>query len=123
MKRKLLGALLVISALFQFAVAIPAHAAAEKQKFKLGWIVFTPWMPWGYAQQSGVLKKWADKYNVEIELVQLNDYVESLNQYTSGGLDGVLGSIADVYSIASVTPKTSPGSRIIDVKKRRKHRR
>ncbi|MBY0560594.1 putative urea ABC transporter substrate-binding protein [Hyphomicrobium sp.] len=97
MKRTILAAVLAFAALLQ-AGTQSVHAA-EKPTFKLGWIVFTPWMPWGYAQQSGILKKWADKYNVNIELVQLNDYVESLNQYSAGGLDGVLGSIADVYSI------------------------
>ncbi len=97
MKRKILATFLAVAALLQ--VGTPSVQAADKPTFKLGWVVFTPWMPWGYAQQSGILKKWADKYNVNIELVQLNDYVESLNQYSAGGLDGVLGSIADVYSI------------------------
>ncbi len=97
MKLRLMATLLAFATILQVG-ALPA-SAADKPTFKLGWVVFTPWMPWGYAQQSGILKKWADKYNVNIELVQLNDYVESLNQYSAGGLDGVLGSIADVYSI------------------------
>jgi len=45
-------------------------------------------MPWDYANQSGILEKWADKYGIEIELTQVNDYVESINQYTAGGFDG-----------------------------------
>jgi NitT/TauT family transport system substrate-binding protein len=73
--------------------------AADSPPVKIGWVVYTPWMPWGYAQQSGILKKWADKYQVSIELVQLNDYVESVNQYTAGGLDGVMASIADIYTL------------------------
>lgn len=97
MRQKLFTSFLALAALLQIG-AVPARAV-EKPTFKLGWIVYTPWMPWSYTQQSGILKKWADKYNVNIELVQLNDYVESLNQFSTGGLDGVLGSIADVYSI------------------------
>jgi NitT/TauT family transport system substrate-binding protein len=97
MRHRFIASLLAFAAILQIS-SLTAHAA-DKPTFKLGWVVFTPWMPWGYAQQSGILKKWADKYNVNIELVQLNDYVESLNQYSAGGLDGVLGSIADVYSI------------------------
>ena len=32
-------------------------------------------------------KKWADKYGIKIELTQINDYVESINQYTAGKFD------------------------------------
>jgi NitT/TauT family transport system substrate-binding protein len=35
------------------------------------------------APSPGIVKKWADKYGIEIEVVQINDYVESINQYTS----------------------------------------
>jgi NitT/TauT family transport system substrate-binding protein len=90
---------MLLATLLTLYVPAGAAGAAEKPTFKLGWIVFTPWVPLSYAQQSGILKKWADKYDVNIELVQLNDYVESVNQYSAGGLDGVLASIADVYSI------------------------
>jgi NitT/TauT family transport system substrate-binding protein len=41
-------------------------------------------MPWDYADRSGILKKWADKYGIKIKLTQINDYVESINQYTAG---------------------------------------
>lgn len=95
--KRLLVASLAFAALWTNAT-LPVMAA-DTPTAKIGWVVYTPWMPWGYAQQSGILKKWADKYHVNIELVQLNDYNESLNQYTSGGLDGVLASIADVYSL------------------------
>ncbi|HXS32056.1 MAG TPA: hypothetical protein VN755_14555, partial [Steroidobacteraceae bacterium] len=51
--------------------------AAEKTSFKVAWSIYVGWMPWDYAQQSGILKKWADKYGIKIELTQINDYVES----------------------------------------------
>jgi NitT/TauT family transport system substrate-binding protein len=44
---------------------------------------------WPYAQQAGIVKKWADKYGIKINIVQVNDYVESVNQYTAGKFDGV----------------------------------
>ncbi len=31
---------------------------------------------WAYAQDTGILKKWADKYGIQIELTLVNDYVE-----------------------------------------------
>ena len=40
-------------------------------------------------QQTGIVKKWADKYGIKINVVQVNDYVESINQFTAGKLDGV----------------------------------
>ena len=45
----------------------------------MAWSIYVGWMPWDYAQQSGILKKWADKYGIKIELTQINDYVESIN--------------------------------------------
>ena len=59
-----------------------------KDNFKVCWSIYVGWMPWGYAQESGIIKKWADKYGISIDVVQINDYVESINQYTSGGFDG-----------------------------------
>ena len=35
------------------------------------------------------MKKWADKYGISVDIVQINDYVESINQYTAGAYDGV----------------------------------
>ena len=30
-------------------------------------------MPWSYADSSGIMKKWADKYGIEVDIVQIND--------------------------------------------------
>ena len=56
-------------------------------------------MPWDYAQQSGILKKWADKYGIKIKLTQINDYVESINQYTAGKFDGCVMTNMDMLTI------------------------
>jgi len=74
-------------------------AAAPKQSFKLAWSIYAGWMPWPYADESGILKKWADKYGIEIKLVQINDYAESINQYTAGGFDGVVVTNMDALTI------------------------
>lgn len=82
------------------AASTAAPAMAEPKKdFKLAWTIYAGWMPWPYAQQSGILKKWADKYGVNIELVQINDYVESINQYTAGKFDGVVLTNMDTLTI------------------------
>ena len=56
-------------------------------------------MPWGYAADSGIVKKWADKYGITIEVVQINDYVESINQYTAGEFDGCVMTNMDALTI------------------------
>lgn len=78
---------------------VTAAQAASKEKFKVAWTIYAGWMPWDYAAQSGIVKKWADKYNIEIEVVQINDYVESINQYTAGGFDGCVMTNMDALTI------------------------
>src|ERR1700732_1685412 len=61
-----------------------ALAGGEETSFNVAWSIYVGWMPWDYADQSGILKKWATKYSIKIKLTQVNDYVESINQYTAG---------------------------------------
>jgi NitT/TauT family transport system substrate-binding protein len=89
------------------AFAAPALAEAKKD-FKVCWSIYVGWMPWGYIQDSGITKKWADKYGINVEVVQINDYVESINQYTSGQYDGCAMTNMDALSIpppARSTPR------------------
>lgn len=81
-----------------FCLATPT-LAAEKKEFKIAWTIYAGWMPWPYAQQAGIIKKWGDKYGISIELVQVNDYVESINQYTAGKFDGVTVTNMDTLTI------------------------
>ena len=85
------------------AVAVPLTAspalAESKTDFKVCWSIYVGWMPWGYLQDSGIMKKWADKYDITVEIVQINDYVESINQYTAGAYDGCSMTNMDALSI------------------------
>ena len=81
------------------AMTAPAAQAAEKTSFKVAWSIYVGWMPWDYAAQSGILKKWADKYGIKIELTQINDYVESINQYTAGSFDACVMTNMDLLTI------------------------
>ncbi|MGA9253517.1 MAG: putative urea ABC transporter substrate-binding protein [Roseobacter sp.] len=76
-------------------------AAQEKTEFKVAWSIYVGWMPWGYLEESGIMDKWADKYGIDVEIVQINDYVESINQYTAGQFDGVSATNMDTLSIPS----------------------
>jgi NitT/TauT family transport system substrate-binding protein len=92
MKKLLLGVLLAL-------MTLPVSA---QNKFKIAWSHYTGWEPWGYAQQAGILQKWAKKYGIEIELTLINDYVESINLYTAGKLDGCAMTNMDVLTIPAV---------------------
>jgi NitT/TauT family transport system substrate-binding protein len=96
--KSLARALLLLCALAGPLVTQSA-AAAEKKSFKVAWSIYVGWMPWDYAAQSGILKKWADKYGIAIELTQINEYVESINQYTAGAFDGCVMTNMDMLTI------------------------
>ncbi len=86
--------------LFGFFASVSHVALAEtKDKFRIAWSIYVGWMPWDYGEQSGIIKKWADKYDIEIEMVQVNDYIESINQYTAGGFDGCVMTNMDALTI------------------------
>ena len=77
----------------------PALHAAEKTNFSIAWTIYVGWMPWDYMSKTGIMKKWADKYGITVDIVQLNDYVESINQYTAGKFDGCTMTNMDALTI------------------------
>ncbi|MGF7205893.1 NitT/TauT family transport system substrate-binding protein [Skermanella aerolata] len=94
-KRAIVGLTLALALV---AAQSPA-VAAEKKSFRIAWSIYAGWMPWGYASDSGIMKKWADKYGISVEIVQINDYVESINQYTAGAFDGCVMTNMDALTI------------------------
>jgi NitT/TauT family transport system substrate-binding protein len=86
------------AAALSIGLATPA-LAEEKSEFRIAWSIYVGWMPWGYLEESGIMDKWADKYGIDVEIVQINDYVESINQYTAGAFDGVSATNMDTLSI------------------------
>lgn len=86
-------------ALSALALGAPAAQAEAKTDFRLAWSIYAGWMPWGYLESSGIMDKWAEKYGITVEIVQINDYVESINQYTAGAFDGVSATNMDTLSI------------------------
>ena len=73
--------------------------AAPKKEFTMAWTVYVGWMPWPYAADAGIVKKWADKYHIKINVIQINDYVESLNQFTAGKIDAVTAANMDALTV------------------------
>jgi len=92
---------LTTTALAILAMLATPAMADHKDSFKVAWSIYVGWMPWGYIEESGIMDKWADKYGIDVEIVQINDYIESINQYTAGAFDGVSATNMDTLSIPS----------------------
>lgn len=103
-----LTALVIALVLAAFFIAGPA-AAQEKTKFRIAWTIYVGWMPWDYADKAGIIDKWADKYGIEIEVVQVNDYIESINQFTAGAFDGTVMTNMDALTIPAAGGVDSTG--------------
>lgn len=101
-----LSTLLAMLGAFALAACSGSPGPAKpKTEFNIGWSIYAGWMPWPYAQQAGIVKKWADKYGIKINFVQVNDYVESVNQYTAGKFDGVTVANMDALTIPAAGGK------------------
>lgn len=106
MRARLLAAaalILVVAACGGGSGPDPAQNAGTpepaKPSYQVAWSIYAGWMPWGYAQDAGIVDKWADKYGIDLELVQMNDYIESVNQYTAGRFAGVAVTNMDALTI------------------------
>jgi NitT/TauT family transport system substrate-binding protein len=65
--------------------ALPTYAA-DRPTFTIGWSIYAGWNPYYYMARSGILKRWADKYGVEIK-VQRFDYAASLDAFVAKNID------------------------------------
>src|SRR6201987_3177558 len=61
-------------------------AAQQKPSFTVGWSVYVGWDPYYYMNKSGILRKWADKYGINIK-VQRFDYAASLDAFVAKNID------------------------------------
>lgn len=81
------------------AVTLVSPVNYAQDRFSLCWSIYVGWMPWEYGDATGIIDKWADKYGIEIEVTQINDYVESINQYTAGDFDACSMTSMDALTI------------------------
>lgn len=101
MKRTVLlaaTAFLAIGAAFS-----PSAGAAEH--VKLAWTHYTGWEPWGYIAAKGIAQAKIAKScgaGSTIKITMMNDYAESLNLYTAGGIDGVAATNMDALATPGV---------------------
>jgi NitT/TauT family transport system substrate-binding protein len=97
--RTALGLVVVTGVLVGALASSDPAEAATKKSFRIAWSIYVGWMPWAYAAETGIMKKWAAKYGIEIELVQVKHYIESINQYTAGAFDGCAMTNMDALTI------------------------
>jgi NitT/TauT family transport system substrate-binding protein len=71
-----------LAAIIATAVGSPASAQA-REKCVIAWSHYTGWEPLDYMKASGILKKWGDKYKVDLDITAPMDYVESMNQFAA----------------------------------------
>ncbi|TVP87509.1 MAG: lipid kinase [Pseudomonadaceae bacterium] len=93
--------LCLLSALLLSVTSFSSVTHAEPKKFSLAWSIYVGFMPWQYLDESGIMDKWAEKYGIEVELVQINDYIEAINLYTAGRFDGATMTNMDMLTIPS----------------------
>jgi NitT/TauT family transport system substrate-binding protein len=86
-------------ALFSTAVM----ASEKKTSFKVAWSIYAGWMPWGFAGDKGIVDKWAKKYGLQIKIVQINDYVTSINKFSDGTYDGCVMTNMDAMTLPAAS--------------------
>ncbi|WP_028022168.1 putative urea ABC transporter substrate-binding protein [Enterovibrio calviensis] len=100
--RKTMSRLVLATALSVSFLSTPV-TAEDKPTFRLAWSIYVGWMPWDYGNNAGIIKKWGDKYDVNIDVVQVNDYIESINQYTAGSFDATVMTNMDALTIPAAS--------------------
>lgn len=83
-------------------------ADSVKPSFTVGWSVYAGWTPYHYLLQSGIMRKWADKYGITIK-VQRFDYAPSLDAFVAKNIDACTMTNMEALDMpaASGVPTTS----------------
>ena len=89
----------VLVSFIVMAAFTPASDAQTREKCVIAWSHYTGWEPLDYMKSSGLLKKWGDKYNVELDITPPMDYVESINQFSAKQFCAVAVTNMDALTI------------------------
>ena len=82
--------------------------SAQKPTFTVGWSIYAGWTPYYYMAKSGILRRWADKYNITIK-AQRFDYAPSLDAFVAKNIDACTMTNMEALDMpaASGVPTTS----------------
>jgi len=71
------------------ALTLLPQVGLARDKFTLAVSIYVGWMPWYYAKDSGILAKWAERYKIAIDVVEM-DYIPSVEAYVAGKVDAAV---------------------------------
>lgn len=98
---------LVLYIVLSISIANVANANTttngKKNSFTIAWSIYAGWMPWVYAGDKGIVDKWAKKYGLEINIVQVKDYVSSIEQYSAAKFDGCVMTNMDAMTMPAAS--------------------
>ena len=83
-------------------LALMATTASAAETVKIAWSHYTGWEPLGVMMDNGILAKHATANGVDVEMVFVGDYVDSITLFSSGEFNGVAVTNMDVLAIAGV---------------------
>ena len=86
--------------LLALAVLQPAQA---RERYTVAWTLYAGSMPLAYADETGILKKWGNRYGFDLEAVQMNDYIEAITQFSLGQFDAVIAMSLDALTIPAAS--------------------
>jgi len=98
--KKLSVIALTVSIALPLGSAMITSAAAETPTVKLNWSYYAYWYQWEYAKRAGIVEKWEKLKDVNIEVVEANSYVASMDQFRAGDIDAVTVTNGDAWAIA-----------------------
>lgn len=76
--------------------------AKAEETYKWAWSHYTGWEVMQYIADSGIMDKWNKKYGTNVEVVLVNDYIESINMYTAGQFAACTMTNMDALTIPAV---------------------
>jgi NitT/TauT family transport system substrate-binding protein len=71
------------------AVSVLPQLTLAKDRFTLAISIYAGWMPWYYAKDHDILKKWAERYKIAIDVVEM-DYIPSVEAFVAGKVDAAV---------------------------------
>jgi len=93
---------LVLVLTLLLTVAFTGQAQA-RESYRVAWTLYAGSMPLAYAEETGILKKWGDRYGFDLQAVQMNDYVEAITQFSLGQFDAVIAMSLDALTIPAAS--------------------
>lgn len=97
-KSKKLIFLLMCFLFFTLLLSCNSSPKSNKTDFKIAGSIYVGWMPWFLAAEDGTLKDNATKNGINVEFIR-GDYIETISQFAAGGVDAVLLTNVDAYSL------------------------